>query len=248
MKGILDFSYMIESIPAIAKGIPVSISIAVIAFAFGIAIGLLGALFKIYNVPILKQITAAYVSFIRGTPLLVQIFLSYYGIPLVIRYINALYGTAWNISFIPAIYFIYVAFSLNAGAYLTETIRAAILSVDRGQVEASYSVGMTTVQSLKRIILPQALKAGLPNIGNLFIALLKDTSLAFAASVPEIIGMAKIIAGRTSQFFEVYIVAALLYWIICLALERLMMLLENRLRRNERGVQNGRDKKFAQAL
>lgn len=239
MKGILDFSYMIESVPVIAKGIPVSLSIALIAFAAGITIGLIGALVKIYDVPVLKYITSVYVSFVRGTPLLVQIFLSYYGIPLLIRHINAQFHTDIDISFIPAIYFIYVAFSLNAGAYLTETIRSAILSVEHGQLEASYSVGMTTFQSLRRIILPQALKAGLPNIGNLFIALLKDTSLAFAASVPEIIGMAKIIAGRTSRFFEVYIVAALLYWIICIVLEKAMARLEKRLRRNERGIQNG---------
>jgi His/Glu/Gln/Arg/opine family amino acid ABC transporter permease subunit len=239
MTGILDFSYMIESVPAIAKGIPISLSIALIAFIFGMGIGLAGALVKIYNIPLLKQIFGVYVSFIRGTPLLVQIFLSYYGIPLIIRQFNYLYGTDINIAFIPAIYFIYVAFALNAGAYLTETIRSAILSVEKGQVEASYSVGMTTFQSLKRIILPQALKVGLPNIGNHFIALLKDTSLAFAASVPEIIGMAKIIAGRTSQFFEVYIVAALLYWIICIVLERIMNLFEMRLRKSEKGVRNG---------
>lgn len=239
MTGILDFSYMIESVPAIAKGIPISLSIALIAFIVGMGIGLGGALVKIYNIPLLKQIFGVYVSFIRGTPLLVQIFLSYYGIPLVIRQFNYLHGTDINIAFIPAIYFIYVAFALNAGAYLTETIRSAILSVEKGQVEASYSVGMTTFQSLKRIILPQALKVGLPNIGNHFIALLKDTSLAFAASVPEIIGMAKIIAGRTSQFFEVYIVAALLYWIICIVLERIMNLFEMRLRKSEKGVRNG---------
>lgn len=238
MKGILDVSYMIESVPTIAKGIPISLSIAVIAFGFGLLIGLLGALIKIYNVPVLKGITNAYVSFIRGTPLLVQIFLSYYGIPLIIRYLNEQWGTEWNISFIPAIYFIYVAFALNAGAYLTETVRSAIIAVDRGQVEASYSVGMTNYQSLKRIVLPQALKVGLPNIGNHFIAMLKDTSLAFAASVPEIMGMAKIIAGRTSQFLEVYIVAALLYWLICILLEQLLAVLEKRLRRNERGVKN----------
>lgn len=239
MTGILDFSYMIESVPAIAKGIPISLSIALIAFIVGMGIGLGGALVKIYNIPLLKQIFGVYVSFIRGTPLLVQIFLSYYGIPLVIRQFNYLHGTDINIAFIPAIYFIYVAFALNAGAYLTETIRSAILSVEKGQVEASYSVGMTTFQSLKRIVLPQALKVGLPNIGNHFIALLKDTSLAFAASVPEIIGMAKIIAGRTSQFFEVYIVAALLYWIICIVLERIMNLFEMRLRKSEKGVRNG---------
>lgn len=236
MDKLLDFSYMIESIPAIAKGIPISLAIAFIAFIIGLIIGLFVALIKIYKVPVLYQLTNLYVSFIRGTPLLVQIFLSYYGIPLVIRYINVQYDLDWDVSFIPAIYFIYVAFSLNAGAYLSETIRSAIQAVNKGQMEACYSVGMTTSQGLKRIILPQAVTVALPNIGNFFVALLKDTSLAFAASVPEIIGQAKIIAGRTSQFFEVYIVAALLYWFICIVIEKLLHYLEIRFRKYERGV------------
>jgi His/Glu/Gln/Arg/opine family amino acid ABC transporter permease subunit len=236
MDQLLDFSYLIKSVPAIAKGIPISLAIAFIAFFVGLIIGLFVALIKIYKVPVLYPIANVYVSFIRGTPLLVQIFLSYYGIPLVIRFINARYHMNYDVSFIPAIYFIYVAFSLNSGAYLSETIRAAIQSVNKGQMEACYSVGMTTAQGLKRIILPQATIVALPNIGNHFVALLKDTSLAFAASVPEIIGKAKIIAGRTSQFFEVYIVAALLYWMICIIIEKILRYLENRLRKYERGV------------
>lgn len=236
MDQLLDFSYLIKSIPAIAKGVPTSLAIALIAFVIGLLIGLFVALIKIYKVPVLTPLAELYVSFTRGTPLLVQIFLSYYGIPLVIRYLNANYNLNYDVSFIPAIYFIYVAFSLNSGAYLSETIRSAILSVNKGQMEACYSVGMTTSQGLRRIILPQATTVALPNIGNHFVALLKDTSLAFAASVPEIIGKAKIIAGRTSQFFEVYIVAALLYWVICILIERLIMLLENRFRKYERGV------------
>jgi His/Glu/Gln/Arg/opine family amino acid ABC transporter permease subunit len=236
MDQLLDFSYLIKSIPAIAKGIPTSLAIAFVAFFIGLLIGLAVALIKIYKVPVLSQIANVYVSFIRGTPLLVQIFLSYYGIPLVIRFLNSKYGWNYDVSFIPAIYFIYVAFSLNSGAYLSETIRSAILSVNKGQMEACYSVGMTTSQALKRIILPQAATVALPNIGNFFVALLKDTSLAFAASVPEIIGKAKIIAGRTSQFFEVYIVAALLYWFICIIIEHVLKILENRFRKYERGV------------
>lgn len=236
MEKLLDFSYMIKSVPAIAKGIPTSLAIAFVAFLIGMIIGLFVALVKIYKVPGLYQIANVYVSFIRGTPLLVQIFLSYYGIPLVIRFLDYNYHLNYDVSFIPAIYFIYVAFSLNSGAYLSETIRSAIQSVNKGQMEACYSVGMTTSQGLRRIVLPQAATVALPNIGNHFVALLKDTSLAFAASVPEIIGKAKIIAGRTSQFFEVYIVAALLYWIICIIIERLLMFLENRFRRYERGV------------
>lgn len=233
MDQLLNWQYMFDSIPAIAKGIPVSIGIASVAFLVGISIGLICALVRIYNIPVLKQIVVLYVSFIRGTPLLVQIFLSYYGIPLLLRYINANYGTTFDISFIPAIYFIYVAFSINTGAYLSETIRSAILAVDKGQFEACYSVGMTTTQALRRIVLPQALRIGVPNIFNHFIMLLKDTSLAFAASVPEILGQAKIIAGRTSQFFEVYIVAALIYWGLCIILEQTSIIIERRLNRNQ---------------
>lgn len=235
MDQLLDFQYMVDSIPAIAQGIPVALSIAVVAFVIGLIIALICALVRIYNVPVLKQFVALYVSFIRGTPLLVQIFISYYGIPLVIRYLNGNYNLGWDISFIPAIYFIYVAFSLNTGAYLSETIRAAILSVDKGQFEACYSVGMTTSQALRRVILPQALRVGIPNICNHFIMLLKDTSLAFAASVPEILGQAKIIAGRTSQFFEVYIVAALIYWVLCIILEQISNYIERRLNRKHSG-------------
>lgn len=238
-KGLLDFDYMLGSIPRVATGIPISLSIAVIAFIFGILIGFAIALIKIYKVPVLRRIVGVYVSFMRGTPLLVQIFLAYYGIPLVIRYLSEIYGWQTDISRIPAIVFMYVSFSLNVGAYLSETIRAAMLSVGKGQIEAAESIGMTTSQILRRIIIPQAAVVALPNMGNTFIALLKDTSLAFAASVPEIIGQAKISAARTSNFFEAYIVAALMYWIICIVFEQLLRMGEKRLRKHERDVQHG---------
>jgi His/Glu/Gln/Arg/opine family amino acid ABC transporter permease subunit len=235
---MLNIKYMISVIPRIAAGIPVSISIAGIAFVFGILIGFAVALIKIHRVPVLRQIAAVYVSFMRGTPLLAQIFLAYYGIPLVLRYLSDLYGWDLNISRVPAIVFMYVCFSLNVGAYLSESIRAAILSVGKGQVEAAQSIGMTTGQVLRRIIIPQAAVVAVPNLGNMFIALLKDTSLAFAASVPEIIGQAKITAARTSNFFEAYIVAALMYWAICVILEQLLRYSERRLRRHEVAVQH----------
>jgi len=230
---MLDVNYMISSIPRIAAGIPVSISIAGVAFVFGVLLGFAVALVKIHKIPVLRQIAAVYVSFMRGTPLLVQIFLAYYGIPLVLRYLSGLYGWDTDISKIPAIVFMYICFSLNVGAYLSESIRAALLSVGRGQVEAAHSIGMTTWQTLRRIIIPQAAVVAVPNLGNMFIALLKDTSLAFAASVPEIIGQAKITAARTSNFFEAYIVAALMYWIICAVFEQVLRYSEKRLRRHE---------------
>jgi len=231
---LFDWEYMLRSIPKVAAGIPVSLSIALIAFVFGAIIGFGIALVKIYQIPYLRRITYVYVSFMRGTPLLVQIFLSYYGIPLVLRYFSTKYNWQTDISQIPAIVFMYVSFSLNVGAYLSETIRAAILSVGKGQVEAAQSLGMTPTQAMRRIILPQAAVVAIPNLGNSFIALLKDTSLAFAASVPEIIGQAKITAARTSNFFEAYIVAAALYWLICVLFERLFSIGERQLRRHER--------------
>jgi His/Glu/Gln/Arg/opine family amino acid ABC transporter permease subunit len=233
-KGILDFDFMIRAIPRIAQGVPVSLAIAGVAFFFGVFIGLGIALVKIKRIPVLFQVTAVYTSFMRGTPLLAQIFLCYYGFPLVLRHLNNLYSWNLNISGIPAIFFMYYCFSLNVGAYLSESIRAALLSVPRGQIEAASSLGMTDSQGFLRVTLPQAALVALPNMGNTFIALLKDTSLAFAASVPEIIGQAKITAARSSNFLEAYIVAALFYWIICIILEQALALSESRLRKHER--------------
>ena len=233
-KGILDFHFMLKAFPRAAGGIPVSIAIAAVAFVLGSCIGLGVALVKIKRIPGLFQAVSLYTSFIRGTPLLVQIFLCYYGIPLVLRYLNGLYQWNLNVSNIPAIVFMYFSFSLNVGAYLSETIRSALLSVPPGQIEAAASLGMTSLQSFTRVTLPQAAAAALPNMGNTFISLLKDTSLAFAASVPEIMGQAKIAAARSSNFLEAYIAAALLYWSICVLLERFLVFSESRLRRHER--------------
>ena len=236
MSKIFDHQYMIDAIPGILSGIPVSLSIALVAFVFGILIGFIGAMARIYKIPVLRQITKVYVSFVRGTPLIVQIFLIYYGIPVVLRICNEEFGTTFDVSDIPALVFMFIAFSLNAGAYLTETIRSAIQAVDKGQMEAAYSIGMSTSQAMFRIVIPQALKVGLPNISNFFIGMLKDTSLAFAASVADIMGQAKIIAGRTSRFFEAYIVAAIVFWLICILFEFVVSRVEARVRRNEKGV------------
>lgn len=234
MGKIFDVQFMIEVIPQILKGIPYTLLIAVVAFLIGIAIGFFGALFKIFNVPVMRRITDIYVSFIRGTPLIVQIMLIYYAFPILVRIINARFGTNIDISWIPAVAFMLVAFSISAGAYLTESIRAAIQAIDKVQLEAAYSVGMTTSQAMIRIILPQAVKVGLPVFANFFIGMLKDTSLAFTAAVPEIMGQAKIVAGRASRFFEAYIDAALIYWVICIIFERIVALIEKRVSKDEK--------------
>lgn len=236
MGKIFDFQFMLNSVPAILAGIPKTLSIAIVAFFFGSIIGLACALAKINKVPVLQRIVGVYISFIRGTPLLVQIFLIYYGTPIFLRIINAQFGSNFDLSSVSPITFMFVAFSINAGAYLSETFRSAILAVDKGQLEAAYSIGMSEFQAMRRIILPQALKICLPNIANFFIGLLKDTSLAFAASVTEIMGQAKIVGGQASRFFETYIVAALIYWIICIIFERIVAVIERKGRINEKEV------------
>lgn len=225
---LFDFGYAFSAIPTIAKGVPLSLAIAIVGFVIGSIFGLILSLIKIYKIPVLFQLATIYISFFRGIPVLVQIFLAYYGIPLVIRYFNQKYNLNIDISNIGAIYFMYLVYSLYCAAYLSEIFRSAILSIDKGQLEASYSVGMSTTQSLLIIILPQSLLLALPNILNFFIMLIKETSLVFAASVPEIMGMATLEADRSSKFLEVYIVAALFYWVISIFLEKVFGILEKK--------------------
>ncbi|NLM78959.1 MAG: amino acid ABC transporter permease [Ruminococcaceae bacterium] len=228
MNQLFDFDYMFRSFPEILRQAPVTLLISVGSMAIGLVIGLITALLKIYKIPVLSWIATFYVSFTRGTPLLVQIYLSYYGIPKILAFMNI----GLNIGQVPSIVFIYVAYSLNVGAYLSESIRSAIQAIDKGQVEAAYSVGMSKVQSMFRIIIPQAVTIALPNFGNSFIGLMKDTSLAFIIGVVEIMAQAKIVGARSLRFFEVYINSAIIYWVICLIMERVLYWLEKKTRKH----------------
>ena len=169
---LFDFSYAFSALPTLLKGVPISLVIAVVGFCVGALLGLVLSLVRIYKIPIVFQLATIYVSFFRGIPVLVQIFLAYYGIPLVFRYLNYTYSFNIDISGIDAIYFMYLVYSLYCSAYLSEIFRSAILSIDKGQLEAAYSVGMNTTQALLIIILPQSMLVALPNILNFFIILI----------------------------------------------------------------------------
>ncbi|MFS0779803.1 amino acid ABC transporter permease [Neobacillus sp. 3P2-tot-E-2] len=238
MENLLDIHFLIESFPAIVARLPITIGIAVGSLIISLFIGLTTALIKIYRVPVLKTISSFYVSFIRGTPLLVQIYLVFYGIPKVIYFFQTEYGWIMNIDvniIAPEVYAL-LAFSINLGAYLSETIRSAIESVDRGQFEAARAIGLSPTQMMLKIIFPQALSVAIPNLGNMFISTIKDTSLVFIIGVIDIMGQAKILGSRGLAFFEVYIAVSIVYWIICIIVERLLVIVEKRARRYERGV------------
>ena len=227
---LLNYQFMIKSFGKILSALPVTLNIAIVTMIFSLILSFFVALARINKIKVVSKLATVYVSFIRGTPLLVQIYLSYYGIPKVLNHMNARFGWALNVNNVPIIVFVYVAFILNMSAYMSETFRAAILSGERGQMEAAISVGMTKWQAMKRIVLPQAFVIALPNFGNSFIGLIKDTSLAFVVSIVELMGKAKIVGAQGLNFFEVYIVVALIYWGVCIIVEKLLAILEKKVR------------------
>jgi L-cystine transport system permease protein len=186
---------------AVAGTIPLSL----FSFAIGLVIALGVALLRLSTHRVLSTIGRVYVSAIRGTPLLVQLFVIFYGLPTL-----GIVVDPWPSAV--------VAFSLNVGGYAAEVIRAAILSVPAGQWEAAYVVGMGRTRALRRIVLPQAARVSVPPLSNTFISLVKDTSLASTILVTELFRDAQQIAFSTSEFLLVYLEAALIYWIICTAL------------------------------
>lgn len=205
-------------LPLLKGAIFYTIPLTLITFVIGLILAILTALARISHLKILQMIARIYVSIIRGTPLLVQLFIIFYGLPTV--------GITLD-SYVAAI----IGFSLSVGAYGSEIIRAAIISIPKGQWEAGYSIGMSYSQVLRRIILPQATRVSIPPLSNSFISLVKDTSLASLVLLTELFRKAQEIAATNYEFLLVYSEAALIYWVICFFLSILQQSLETRLDR-----------------
>lgn len=204
--------------PIVRGGLAGTMPLALVSFAIGLVLALGVALLRMSRNWILSGLARFYISVIRGTPLLVQLFVIFYGLPSVGLLIDP-----WPSAVI--------AFSLNVGGYAAEVIRAAILSVPRGQWEAAYTIGMSGQQTLRRVILPQAARVSVPPLSNTFIALVKDTSLASLILVTELFREAQEVAAFSQEFMLLYIEAALVYWVFCLVLSTVQDLLERRLDR-----------------
>lgn len=202
--------------PMLKQGLLYTIPLTLVSFLFGILIAVLCALFIINRIPVLKQISGVYIWFFRGTPLLVQLFIMYWGI------CNPLGISKWTACIL--------ALSLNVGAYSAETIRAAILSIDKGQWEAGYSLGMNYRQAFIRIIVPQAAKVSIPPLFNTFISLVKDTSLASTIMIGEMFRKAQEAAASSLEYLWIYVEVALIYLLFCTVLTGLQKWLEKKLR------------------
>jgi cystine transport system permease protein len=204
--------------PMLSGGLTGTIPLSLASFVLGLALALVVALMRISGQPVLAGIARAYVSVIRGTPLLVQLFVIFYGLPSIGLTIDP-----WPSAII--------AFSLNVAGYAAEILRAAILSVPKGQWEACHTIGMSRAVALRRVILPQAARVSVPPLSNTFISLVKDTSLASVILVTELFREAQQIAAFSQEFMLVYVEAAAIYWVICLVLSSGQSALEKRLDR-----------------
>ncbi|OIU86803.1 MULTISPECIES: amino acid ABC transporter permease [unclassified Microbacterium] len=202
--------------PIALAGVTVTVPLALVSFALGLLIAIGVALMRISTNAVLSNAARFYISVIRGTPLLVQLFVIFYGMPSIGVTIDP-----WPSAII--------ALSLNVGGYGAEVVRAAILSVPRGQWEAAYTVGMNRARTLTRIILPQAARVSVPPLSNTFISLVKDTSLTSLILVTELFKVSQQIASTTYEFMVLYLAAALVYWVLCLVLSFGQNALERRL-------------------
>lgn len=228
MAKLFDFKQVFEQIPEILRYLPVTLELAVISMIIAIILGLVLALINVKKIPVLRQLAQVYISLIRGTPIIVQLYIAYFGIPMVTKYIYLQNGLTYQPSDVSGIVYAIIALSMNESAYIAETFRGALLSVGTGQIEAAGALGMTYFQTLRRIILPETLTVALPNLGNSFIGLIKGTSLAFTCAVVEITAQGKIIGGRTYRYFEVYVSLAVIYWLITIVIEQGIKVIEKK--------------------
>lgn len=219
MESSSSFQLVLDSLWPLAQGMLFgTIPLTVISFTFGLIIAITIAIMRISSNWLARAFAATYISLIRGTPLLLQLFIIFYGLPSL-----GVVFDPWPSAII--------AFSLNVGAYGAESIRSAILSVPKGQWEAASTIGLNRGQTLRRIILPQAARVAVPPLSNSLISLVKDTSLASAVLVTEILRKAQEIAAPTFEFFLLYSVAAVYYWIVSQVLTIVQGRLEKRLDR-----------------
>ena len=226
---LFSWRSVFDGIPRILQQLPTTLMLTVFGAFFGIMLALLFAIVKINRVRILYPLQAFFVSFLKGTPILVQLMLTYYGIPLALKALNQQWGTSLNINAIPAATFAIVAFAFNEAAYASETLRAAILSVNPGEIEAARSLGMTRAQVYRRVIIPNAAVVATPTLINSLIGLTKGTSLAFSAGVVEVFAQAQILGGADYRYFERFISVALVYWVVNIVIENLGRFIERKM-------------------
>lgn len=217
-----NFDLVVTSFPLLLLGAGVTIKITAMSVALGVLIGLFVGIARICRVKPLRFLAAVYVDFFRGTPLLVQIFLFYFAVPVITGQRIDPYVAAVG------------SCGINSGAYVAEIVRAGIQSIDAGQMEAGRSLGMTWGQTMRYIIVPQAIKRVIPPLGNEFIALLKDSSLVSVIGFEELTRRGQLIIAKTFGSLEIWFSVAIIYLVMTLSISRLVAYLEKRYNTDDR--------------
>lgn len=213
MGKFFDVSEVFKDFWPLIKKFPVTLEIVIFATLFGLLVALVIAWFRVMGTPILSQISAVFISFIRGTPMIIQLYIVYYGIPIILD--NMGYETR-NID---KMLFVIVAYSLNSAGFYAEIIRGAIEAVPIGQFEASLSIGMTRLKAFFRVIIPQAIRIAMPSVGVMIVGVLKDTSMAFSIGLIDLTGQANVLGAASYRRLEAYVASAVIFILSTILLE-----------------------------
>lgn len=220
----MNLAFLLKYYKFYIKGTGVTLFVSFFGVIFGVCLGLILALMNLSKKPIFSTPARWYINFVRGTPLLVQVFLVYYGLPRV------------GFDFIPDIWLVIIAVSLNSTAYVAEIVRAGIQSIDKGQMEAARSLGMTHRMAMRYIIIPQAFKNILPALGNEFIILIKESAIISIVGVHDLMYNTDTIRGISFRPFSPLVIAAIIYFVITFTLSKLLASVERRLRAGDQSI------------
>ncbi|CAL82702.1 amino acid ABC transporter permease [Clostridium botulinum] len=214
-----DFQWFINLFPIVLPALGLTIKISLVSLIFTVILSIIISIIRYYKIYGLYQIFGLYITFFRATPLVAQLFILYFGFPCIIPALKSM--TAFQATVI--------ALTLNTASFMAETLRASLESVDVGQLEACYSMGMTRYQTMMRVVLPQAFVVALPSIGNQFIGIIKGSALGFTVGLADIMAKAKMEAALSIRFFEAYLCVTLIYLVIVIFVEKIQRLLEKRI-------------------
>lgn len=225
MSDFFSFNRVMEYFPKILSRIHITLSIVITGTIIGLLLGVAFAFIRIYKIAGLNQLVLIFISFVRDTPIIVQMFLVYYGLPLFVEFAFKININRWD-----KLIFIIITYGLNEAGFMAEIIRASILAIPAGQTEAGYSVGLSGRQTFLRIVAPQALRVAIPPLGTNFVGLFQGTSLAYLLGIIDILGKVNVIGANTYHYLEGYICAAVIFVVISIILEKAFKLLDQHLK------------------
>ncbi|WP_288620762.1 amino acid ABC transporter permease [uncultured Mitsuokella sp.] len=217
-----DVGYMIKSFPTLLGLVHITLLVTIFSAIVGILIGAIIAVLRIQRVPVIAPLLRIFISFMRGTPFLVQLFLAYFGVPEILAHVGI------SMKGVSPLVFVLAVFTLHMAAYGAEILRSSILAVPVGEKEAAMSLGMTTFQMYRRVVLPQAFQMAMPALINTVIGVVKGTSLIFNVGVVDIMRKAELMAGNSQRSLELYVDVAVIYGILIFLIARIGWFLERR--------------------